>query len=144
MRYELTSLAWERAATVRPGIHEALDDLWLEEFPDAVRFAEALERAVPDLTHAEREQLMEYAEKGRFRVTDLFLLQLNPRLLSEERMAALHTLKGEVFTHRWRLFEVLEERSAAWRSDDAQTDNVLQEQRRYLRSMLRTWTNRTR
>lgn len=120
VEYELTPMAWERIAEI-PGvqgdIHERLDDMWLETYPDAVSFRAALRNRLEmgDRQDAILEAIMRIAELDRFRISEEAIARVDFRYLSDEEMNAVELLAGQVFTHRWRLEEVLAEASPAWR-----------------------------
>ena len=90
------------------------------------------------------EAIMRIAELDRFRISEEAIARVDFRYLSDEEMNAVELLAGQVFTHRWRLEEVLAEASPAWRVKPG--DPVFNQERtrklKYLFDTLRTGPSR--
>lgn len=142
IEYELTPMVWDRITTL-PGAseatHEALDDMWIERYPNARAFRSALEQRLGEKSPL-IPLIMEYAELDTFRVTAKGVNNVDHSYLSEEEMDAVESLVGQAFTHRWSFVEVLEEYSAAWRKkpDDPEFNKERQRKLKYLFDVLRS------
>ncbi|UZP66295.1 anion permease [Desulfovibrio mangrovi] len=139
VEYELTPMVWERIATL-PGAseatHEALDDMWIERYPNAQEFKTALENRLGE-TSPLVPLIMEYAELDAFRITTKAVNKIDRNYLTDEEMDIVETLVGQAFTHRWRFVEVLEESSEAWRPKKGD-DEFNKERKRKLKYLFDT------
>jgi PiT family inorganic phosphate transporter len=142
VEYELTPMVWDRITTL-PGAseatHEALDDMWIERYPNAKAFRTALEQRLGQNSPLV-PLIMDYAELDSFRVTAKGVNNVDHTYLTEEEMDAVESLVGQAFTHRWSFVEVLEEYSAAWRKkpDDPEFNKERQRKLKYLFDILRS------
>ncbi|MCG8531145.1 MAG: inorganic phosphate transporter family protein [Desulfovibrionales bacterium] len=115
--YELTPSAWDKLAEqqgVTPDVFAKLDDLWLERYPNAVEFREALQYRLGDNPEVIRT-VMQFARRDPVRLSPRIIERLGTKELTEEELEVLHALSGQVFVHAWRLKEVLGEMSPLWR-----------------------------
>ncbi|MSO92797.1 MAG: inorganic phosphate transporter [Rhodospirillales bacterium] len=93
---------------------EGLSDLTGQTISRGDRFLRAVRQRIP-LTDAQEQQLLHYAESGRYEITGAILGKLNEGWIAREQMTALRSLSGMAFAHRWQIAEALAARTEEWR-----------------------------
>jgi PiT family inorganic phosphate transporter len=93
----------------------ALRELENLRYASAAKFRRALE-ARSDLSQEQRSRVMRYAEQADLLVDPARFARLDPNWLTAAQIAALRSLAGRRFQHKWQLAEALAEQSEAWRS----------------------------
>ncbi len=123
--YELTSSAWEKLTEVDDITQETLtkiDDLWLERFPNAAEFRDALKFRLGKQPHVIRT-IMRYARRDSLRLSARIIERLDTSKITQAELAVLHELSGQVFVHSWRLKDILGEMSPLWRYSDTDVEH---------------------
>jgi PiT family inorganic phosphate transporter len=112
--YVLSEAALERLEEdgVATGALRELENL---RYASAAKFRRALE-ARSDLSQEQRSRVMRYAEQADLLVDPARFARLDPNWLTAAQIAALRSLAGRRFQHKWQLAEALAEQSEAWRS----------------------------
>lgn len=142
--YELTPSAWEKLSEQDDVTLETLaklDDMWLERYPNASEFRDALAYRL-----GERSKLintiMFYARRDSVRISPKIISMLGNDQLTDEELAVLYKLSGQVFIHSWKLKDALGELSPLWRYSptDHAHNKMLDEKFSFLDSQLRVQT----
>ena len=138
--YEISAPVLARAAT--QGIDTArLGGLTGRRFASAARFTDALAE-VTGITGDQRDDLVRLAEIDRLEIDVATLAQLGKGSLTEGQRAAVATLVGQRFDHKWMLDDALGRASAEWQARPETTVNklfnrALDERRRALYNLFR-------
>jgi PiT family inorganic phosphate transporter len=121
--YEISAPVLARAAT--RGIDTArLGGLTGRRFASAARFTDALAE-VTGMTGDRRDDLIRLAEIDRLEIDAATLVRLGRSSLTEGQRAAVATLVGQSFDHRWMLDDALERASVEWQARPETTVNKL-------------------
>ncbi|SIN90449.1 inorganic phosphate transporter [Halodesulfovibrio marinisediminis] len=123
--YELTPSAWEKLTElddIKQDHLDKIDDLWLERFPNAREFREALAYRLgkqPEVI----KTIMHYARRDSLRLSPRIIERLSTDKLTTAEITVLKNLSGQVFVHRWRLKDALGELSSLWRYSDTDVEH---------------------
>ena len=121
--YQLSAPVLARAAT--QGIDTArLGDLTGRRFASAARFTDALDEA-NDLSGDQRDDIVRIAEIDHMAIDAGQLGRLDMSVLTDGQRAAVATLAGQNFEHRWMLDDALAQASVEWQSRPKTTINKL-------------------
>ena len=121
--YQLSAPVLARAAT--QGIDTArLGDLTGRRFASAARFTDALDEA-NGLSGDQRDDIVRIAEIDHMAIDAGQLGRLDTSVLTDGQRAAVATLAGQNFEHRWMLDDALAQASVEWQSRPKTTINKL-------------------
>lgn len=113
VHYELTPRVVERIEKqgVPIGDLDGLPGAW---FPSAVELRDAVEERMP-LSREQQAALLRTAEVFHTSIFPTQIAQLEPGDLTAGQIAAIETISGRTFRHKWQVVEALEAASPEWR-----------------------------
>ena len=113
VRYELTGTVLERLTEKGLPV-EDLDDIKGVSFRSAVTLRTAVEERT-ELTRHQERVLLETAEVFHTSFFPTRIAQLTTEEFTAGQIAALQTIAGRSFRHKWQVIDALAEASAEWR-----------------------------